>query len=191
MSSSQTTLPADFLSKVAVHVSGPKALQQRAIILAISPILQPTLTKYGIVNDYRVCYWAGQVCEESDQFCTTVEYARGSEYEGRKDLGNIHPGDGARYKGRGLIQLTGRANYLAYGGLIGLDLINHPELAAEPVNALAIACLFWQKHGLSDLADKEDIEAVTRKINGGLNGLDARQAATDRAFKALGYQTEC
>lgn len=190
MSGTIFSLPVDFLARTAVRVLGEKGDRQKAILAAIQPVLQETLVKYGIDNDFRACYWAGQVCEESDQFCTTEEYASGQAYEGRHDLGNVQPGDGMRFKGRGLIQLTGRANYAAYGPALDLDLIASPELAAEPVNALSIACLYWQKHGLSALADQEDIEAITRKINGGLTGLDARQAAIDRAFQVLGYQTE-
>lgn len=183
-------LPADFLRKVAIPVSGPKGKNQSLIIATISPTLTETLIKFGIDSDYRAAYWAGQVCHESDQFCTTEEYASGADYEWRRDLGNRIAGDGRRFKGRGLIQLTGRANYEKYGPMIGVDLIKDPERAGEPVNALALACLFWRDHGLSELADQEDIEAITRKINGGLNGLADRQAATDRAFAALGYKTE-
>lgn len=183
-------LPADFLSRVALHVVSSKGHRQQVILAAIQPILLMTLLKYGIDTDYRACYWAGQVCKESDNFATTEEYASGAAYEGRHDLGNLHPGDGVRFKGRGLIQLTGRANYATFGPLLGLDLINDPDLAADPVNALAVACLYWQKHGLSDLADQEDIEGITRKINGGLNGLAERQLYTDRAFQVLGYATE-
>lgn len=184
------TLPADFLYRVTLRVRGSKGQRQVAILAVIQPLLQTALIKYGIDNDYRACYWAGQVCEECDNFCTTEEYASGAAYEGRHDLGNIHPGDGVRYKGRGLIELTGLSNYAIYGPLLGLDLVNHPELAADPVNSLAIACLFWQKHGLSALADQEDIETITHKINGGLNGLAQRQLYTDRAFQVLGYATE-
>lgn len=187
MSQTAFSLPSDFLRQVAQHVLGPKGQKQAAIIGAVQPILQATLAQYGIDNDSRACYWAGQVCEESDQFCTTEEYASGRAYEGRADLGNVEPGDGVKFKGRGLIQLTGRANYAEFGPTLGLDLIANPTLAADPANALSIACLYWQKHGLSALADADDIVAITRKINGGLNGLTARQSATDRAFKALGY----
>lgn len=182
-----TPLPANFLHSVAVKVSGVHLAKQTAILKAIAPILDATLKAFGIDNDYRVAYFVGQCCEESDQFCTCVEYASGSAYEGRKDLGNLNPGDGVRYKGRGLIQLTGHANYIHFGQQLGLDLANHPELAEDPVNALRIACFYWKEHGLSAFADLDDINSITRRINGGLNGLASRQAATDRAFSALGY----
>lgn len=182
-----TPLPSNFLYQVAAKLSGTHRVKQALIVNAITPELDKTLKAYGIDNDFRVAYWAGQVCEESDQFSTTVEYASGAAYEGRHDLGNTQPGDGVRYKGRGLIELTGRGNYALYGPKLGLDLITHPELAADPMISLKLACLFWQGHGLSALADLDDLEGITRKINGGLNGLAARSAATDRAFAALGY----
>lgn len=180
-------LPSDFLRQVCVRASGTRRTKQSAIITAVNGSLVSSLVAAGIDNDHRAAYWAGQVCEESDQFVTTEEYASGEAYEGRHDLGNFHPGDGVRFKGRGLIQLTGRANYALYGPLLNLDLVNDPSLAAVPLNALKIACVFWQRHELSPLADAEDLETITRKINGGLNGLAERQAATDRAFSALGY----
>lgn len=182
-----TPIPSGYLYQVAVPVSGIHGIKQRAIVNAISPVLGVTLREYGIDNDYRVAYWAGQVCEESDNFCATEEYASGEAYEGRKDLGNTERGDGIRFKGRGLIMITGRANYLSAGKALGLDLITSPQLAAEPVNALRIACLYWQTHGLNALADLDDMDGITKRINGGLNGLASRQAATDRAFRALGY----
>ncbi len=180
-------LPLDFLRQVAIRGTGARRAKQNVIISAVSGELVSTLVAVGIDNDYRAAYWAGQVCEESDQFSTTEEYASGEAYEGRADLGNVHAGDGERFKGRGLIQLTGRVNYARYSSRVQLDLVENPELAAVPLNALRIACCFWQEHGLSVLADADDLEAITRRINGGLNGLVERQAATDRAFNALGY----
>jgi putative chitinase len=115
-----------------------------------------------------------------------VEFASGKEYEGRKDLGNTHPGDGPRYKGRGLIQLTGRANYREYGQALHMDLEGHPERAAEPVLSLSIACEYWKRRGINAACDRDDIRQVTRLINGGLNGLAARIEYTNRGKAALG-----
>jgi putative chitinase len=114
-----------------------------------------------------------------------VEFASGEEYEGRVDLGNTHPGDGPRYKGRGLIQLTGRANYREYGKALGIDLEGHPEWAAEPKRSLLIACEYWKRRNINAACDRDDIEAVTRLINGGVNGLAARRALTARAKAVL------
>ena len=96
-------------------------------------------------------------------------------YDGRTDLGNTTPGDGWRFHGRGVIQLTGRANYETYGRLVGVDLIEHPELAADPEVSADVAVAYWQqrlKH-----VDRTDVEAVTRRINGGTNGYDERVEA--------------
>ena len=95
-------------------------------------------------------------------------------------LGNTEIGDGAKFKGRGLIMLTGRYNYQRYGDLIGVDLIKIPELAAEPDNAWFIAVLFWTVKGLNELADVDDIEGITKKINGGLGGLEGRKKWFER-----------
>lgn len=106
-------------------------------------------------------------------------------YEGRRDLGNVHPGDGSRFRGRGPIQITGRANYQKYGDLLGIDLVNSPMLAASKEVAFRIAGSFWKTHGLNDLADSEKFVDITKRINGGLNGLEDRQARYARAKAAL------
>ena len=189
-------IPADFLFRVAPRIVGAKSALQHQLIDAIQPLLAATLERFGIDTVDRVAYWAGQVCVESDQFSTTVEYASGAAYEGRNDLGNTEPGDGRRFKGRGLIQLTGRHNYATAGVALGLDLIRAPSIAAEPLNALVIACWFWQSRNLSAVADMPEeveppkIERITRKINGGLNGIVERDEATDRAFAAMGVVTQ-
>ncbi len=93
-------------------------------------------------------------------------------YEGRKDLGNTHPGDGARYHGRGFIQLTGRANYARYGQLLGVPLENDPDLALTAPVAAGVLALYFKDHGLAAVARKGDWEGVRRGVNGGLNGWD-------------------
>jgi putative chitinase len=98
---------------------------------------------------------------------------------GRKNLGNTEEGDGYNFRGRGYTQLTGRANYAAAGDALGLDLVNNPDMAADPEVAAKIATWYWKSRpGLSDAAKSGDVEAVTRKINGGTNGLDDRIALT-------------
>lgn len=91
-------------------------------------------------------------------------------YANRMGNGDVASEDGWRYRGRGLKQLTGRANYAACGEGIGLDLIGHPELLEEPDAAVESACWYWREHGLNALADAGDFEGVTRRINGGLIG---------------------
>ena len=97
-------------------------------------------------------------------------------YEGRRDLGNTVPGDGKRFRGRGFIQITGRHNYTLYGGKIGRDIVNNPALAEDPQVALRLACSFWKTNGIDGPAGNNDIDKVTRLINGGTNGLAQRKA---------------
>ncbi|HJS98961.1 MAG TPA: peptidoglycan-binding protein [Terriglobales bacterium] len=183
-----TGINIDTLRQVAPRVSGAKGAQQAKILQALGGVLADTLARFEIDNDLRRAHFLAQICHESDGFCTTVEYASGQAYEGRADLGNTRPGDGPRYKGRGLVQLTGRANYAQYGKLLGLNLVDNPELAADPATSLVIACEFWTLQRLNPLADQDDIEKITRRINGGLNGLADRLACLARAKAALAGQ---
>jgi putative chitinase len=106
-------------------------------------------------------------------------------YEGRADLGNTQPGDGKRFMGRGLLQITGRYNYGKVGAALGLDLLAHPELLEEPAAAARSAALFWKTHRLNELADEGKFETVTRVINGELNGYEDRLARYTAALKVL------
>jgi len=99
-----------------------------------------------------------------------------SRYEGREDLGNTHIGDGFRYRGRGLIQTTGRDNYAATGRALGLDLLRYPESLESPLLAARSAAWWWESHGLNELADAGQTERISRRINGGTNGLADRLA---------------
>jgi putative chitinase len=180
------TLNADIMRAIAPRFSGANGIRQAEIIDAVGPVLEATLIEYEMNTLIRIAHFLAQTCHEAAGFRTTEEFADGSAYEGRKDLGNTQPGDGPRYKGRGLIQLTGRANYVEYGEALGLDLVAQPETAAEPVISLRIACEFWKRHHLNQFADQDDIETITRRINGGLNGLDDRKANLAKAKAALG-----
>lgn len=135
-------------------------------------------------NTDRLAHFLAQLGHESDGFRAMEEYASGAAYEGRTSLGNTQPGDGKRYKGRGPIQITGRANYRRYGRKIGIDLERWPELASAPSVGLIASVAFWIDKGLNALADRDDVEAITRKINGGTNGLADRKARL-AAAKAL------
>jgi putative chitinase len=142
--------------------------------------------KYGINTDLRLEHFLCQALHEADGFRTLQEYASGDAYDTRTDLGNTaaKDGDGRLYKGRGIFQTTGRANYAAAGKAMGLDLIAHPELLAQPRNAVWSACIYWQSRKLNDYADKDDIFTITKRINGGTNGLDSRKAYL-RVVKAV------
>ncbi len=107
---------------------------------------------------------------------------------GRRNLGNSQPGDGWKFRGRGLIQVTGRSNYAACSKALYGDemiLLNEPEILSEPDGAIRSACWFWNSRKLNALADREDLEGVTRLINGGTNGLDDRRVRYTLARKVL------
>lgn len=149
------------------------------------PMLNASLVECGLHTPQRIAHYLAQIAHESAGFRTLEEFADGSAYEGRTDLGNTKPGDGPRYKGRGVIQLTGRANYRRYGELLGLDLEGDPEQAAQPDAAFRIAGLYWLSANLNTPADADDLEVITRAINGGLNGLSNRRIFLQRAQQAL------
>ncbi|WP_306558487.1 MULTISPECIES: glycoside hydrolase family 19 protein [unclassified Janthinobacterium] len=143
------------------------------------------MLEFGITTPARQASFLPQVGHESGQLRYVRELASGQAYEGRADLGNTQRGDGVRFRGRGLLQVTGRANYAACGKALGLDLLAKPELLEQTVNACRSAGWFWQMKGLNALADAGDQERVTRRINGGVNGLAERLALYAAARKVL------
>lgn len=145
------------------------------IITHLAQHLDEQLAKYGIDSYLRVCHFLAQAAHESASFRTLEEYASGAAYEGRKDLGNVQPGDGKRYKGRGIFQLTGRANYRVMGQKLGVDLEGKPELASDPMISIKTACEYWNSRKLSTYADLDDVRTITKKINGGYNGFEDRK----------------
>ena len=124
--------------------------------------------------------------EEAQKIERNPEKIANKVYGGRADLGNIEEGDGWRFAGKGLIQLTGRSNYTACGNAIGKPLAEHPELLLEPENACLSAGWFWNKRGLNALADNEDWTTITKRINGGNHGLQDRIERTHKAMDILG-----
>jgi putative chitinase len=127
-----------------------------------------------------------QLAHESGQLRYFEEIASGAAYEGRTDLGNIYPGDGVRYKGRGPIQLTGRNNYRAAGNALGVDFENNPTLVATPEWGFKVAVWFWNSRNLNAAADRGDFDYTTYRINGGYNGNSARHYYWEQAKAALG-----
>jgi predicted chitinase len=141
-----------------------------------APLAESAMLEFSITSQPRAEMFLAQVLHESCALRFFEEIASGEAYEGRcRDLGNCQPGDGRRYKGRGPIQLTGRANYRWAQGLLGIALEQHPELAAQHAIGWRIAGLYWKSRGLNQLADRGDFLAITKRINGGTNGLASRQ----------------
>ncbi|API58106.1 hypothetical protein BSL82_01330 [Tardibacter chloracetimidivorans] len=142
------------------------------------------LLGFDISTPLRIAHFMAQAAHETGGFRWLEEIwgptLAQMRYEGRRDLGNVKPGDGQRFKGRGIFQLTGRGNYEDYGKTLGLDLIAHPYLAADPGNSVLIAGSYWKRKGLNALADADNCEKITRAINGGLNGFPERLAYVER-----------
>lgn len=154
--------------------------QERAQELALSANVH--FPAAGILDTpLRLTHFMAQLAHESGGFRYMEEIASGAAYEGRANLGNVQPGDGKRYKGRGPLQLTGRANYREYGRALGIDFESHPEIVALPSVGLMVACRYWTEKKLNALADADHIEAITRRVNGGLNGLADRKGYLTKA----------
>ncbi len=162
----------------------PQLSEERAA--AMLPHLNRAMREFNINTPERASAFIAQLAHESGQLRYFEELASGRAYEGRRDLGNTQPGDGVRFKGRGPIQLTGRANYEAAGRALGLDLVNNPELAARPDVGFRIAGWYWSTRGLNGLADQGNFSEITRRINGGFNGMADRQQYFAAARSALG-----
>jgi putative chitinase len=179
----------------------------------LEPLLE-TFEKYDISTPKRQAYFIGQCMHESGGFKqlkenlnysakglmatwpsrfpdtdTAEKYERNPEkiankvYAGR--MGNTEDGDGAKYIGRGLIQLTGKENYANCGSAIGVDLVANPDLLATPKYAALSAGWFWNRKGLNALADADDIDTITKRINGGLIGIADRKAKVEMVSKYL------
>jgi len=145
--------------------------------------------QYEINTHLRLAHFIAQACHETGCFRYLKEIwgptAAQKAYEGRVDLGNIRTGDGFLYRGRGIFQLTGRANYARVGSALGLPLEVEPDLAADPEISAQIACYYWQTHQINVAADANDIVRVTKAINGGTNGIADREACFARAREVL------
>jgi putative chitinase len=154
---------ADDLTRLAKACGAKPA----AVVVAGIVENQGWLSDGGIDTPARVAEFLAQACLETDYFRVLEEYASGAAYEGRKDLGNTVAGDGRKFKGRGIFQCTGRANYASYGKRLGLDLLKEPGLAARPDISVRIAALYWNDKKLSPYADRGDTAAISRAINRG------------------------
>lgn len=174
------------LAQIMLHASQKKRL------LYLNP-LNAAMEEFEINNLRRTSAFIAQLAHESGEFNFMEEIwgptPAQKRYEPPSDLartlGNTQPGDGKRFKGRGPIQLTGRANYQKFGDLLGVDLVGQPELAAAPELAFKTAGLYWKRKGLNELADADNFTEITRRINGGQNGAAERVRFYERAKLVL------
>ena len=188
----------------------PNAGQDAGVFV---PVLNTAMVHYQIIGTKRIAAFIAQVGHESGQLTRPVENLNYSSDALRKTwpsrfgvelataaarkpeqianiaygnrMGNTAPGDGWKYRGRGLIQITGKSNYHACGEALGLDLIAHPELLEKPQHACMSAAWFWASRGLNTLADAGKFDAITQRINGGQTGAADRKALYARALKVL------
>jgi putative chitinase len=171
---------AGFLSQIG-HESGGLASLQENLNYSVDAILK--LFGRHRISEADARRFGRTPAQKADQVAL-ANILYGGAF-GAKNLGNTEPGDGWRFRGRGLKQLTGRSNYKRCGDAIGLDLVGSPNLLLEPGPAAMSAAWFWQANGLNALADKSDVAAMTKRINGGDIGLPQRQALFKAAMTAL------
>jgi len=157
------------------------------------PVLNTAMVRFQIIGTKRVAAFIAQIGHESGQFRYVRELGS-DQYLSKYDTGSLAKrlgntpeadGDGQKYRGRGLIQITGRANYITCGEALALDLVNHPELLEKPQHACMSAAWFWASRGLNTLADAGQFDKSTQRINGGQNGAADRQVLHARALKVL------
>lgn len=154
------------------------------------PYIDPAFNDFDINTPLRQAAWLAQIGHESGGLRYVKEIWGPTEaqqfYEVRKDLGNVQPGDGKRFMGRGLLQITGRDNYEKVSKALATDFVSNPEMLEEPDMAVRSAMWWWQMRGLNELADVQDFIRITLRVNGGTNGLAERQALYATAKKVLG-----
>jgi putative chitinase len=172
--------------------------QLGAIGLLLARAMIATFRVYDITTPLRIIHFCAQAAHETGGFRHFVELGSGDgpdadiwddyleRYDFRADLGNSKGGDGEKTRGRGIFQLTGWFNYRRMAKRIGVDLVKHPERAAEPEISVLIACIFWTDKGLNPIADNDNTPLVTKKINGGRNGIADRMAKVARGKRAWG-----
>ena len=186
------------LTDVHLHTIMP-ALPPAKLVLFL-PLLQSATAEFGIDRPAREAAFIAQLAHESGQLRHMEEIWGPTEAQKRYEppstlatkLGNTEKGDGKRFKGRGPIQITGRANYQRYGDLVLLDLVADPPKAAAPEVGFRTAGLYWQRNGLNELADRATPDAfreITKRINGGLNGIKDREKFYATARTVLGVVT--
>jgi putative chitinase len=152
----------------------------------MTPPLQKGIDQAGLKTGQGQANFVAQTATETGGYRWMKELADGKAYEGRKDLGNTQAGDGPRYKGRGLIQITGRDNYTRASKDLGVDYVNNPERAAQPDDAAQIAGWYYRTRGVTAPADAGNFKQTTQLINGAQNGAADREQRYERALGASG-----
>jgi putative chitinase len=175
-----------------LDIIGSSHLRDR--VAAMMPGINLTLEKFDITTPLRMAHFFGQILHESGGFRYLREIWGPTDAQRRYEppsrlaerLGNTQPGDGARYMGRGVIQLTGRYNYGQFSEAMGVDFVSRPELVETPQYAVSVAGWYWQTRKINGPADRDDLIRVTRLVNGGTNGLADRRHYYQRARQVLG-----
>jgi putative chitinase len=193
-----TTTPVKAVAALMAYVAKRPQAPMMALATALEPYTSATTvgddpTEALLASAHCLAHFIGQACFETGYFRYLSEIWGPTDaqkgYEGRKDLGNTQPGDGYKFRGRGIFETTGRYNYTVFGKALGLPLDTNPELLEQPDAAVKSAIYFWDHHGLSALAHNPDIRdacmQITHRINGGSLGIDDRLALTQRAFGAM------
>lgn len=176
--------------KIHLDRSVLKSIYPEAAFINIDkylPYFIQYMDEYKVNTPIRAQMFFAQIGHESGRLRYVEEIASGSAYEGRKDLGNVQEGDGIKFKGRGLIQITGRSNYQRLSKYLDIDLISNPTLLLEPKYAVLSAYWFWEDNKLNQVADTGDFRKVTRIINGGFNGLADRERIFKLCKKYITY----
>jgi putative chitinase len=165
-----------------------QSIYKEASLSRIEKFIEPlniVLNEFEINTPQRIRMFLAQIGHESGQLRYVKELASGEAYEGRKDLGNTAPGDGVRYPGRGLIQITGKRNHALCGLALNLPLLETPDLLEQPLNAARSAGWFWNNNNLNSLCDLGLFKELTKRINGGYNGYADRYKLYQRAFDVI------
>ncbi len=162
--------------------------QKDSILIPFVKPLNEMYAQNESVSKLNLAHFLAQICHESGRFRYTEELASGEAYDTRVDLGNTpeKDGDGAYFKGRGLIQLTGKSNYKKLSSHFNIDFVKNPSLLKTPEWAVKSAKWFWETNKLSELVNSDDFLMITYKINGGFNGLQDRLKYLKKTFKVLG-----
>ena len=178
-----TTTPAPSVTAAQLKAVMPGVSDRK--VQEVLPHLNRAMREANINTPRRQAMFLAQLGHESGGLKWMEELSSGKQYEGRRDLGNVHRGDGVRFKGRGPIQLTGRANYVKAGEALGMDLVNNPTRVSNVDVGFRTAAWYWKDRGVNAPSDRGDLRGATRLINPGMRHMKDRAAYYERAKRAL------